>query len=193
MIEDEQRYRASAYGLLAALLRAPPERAVLDHVVSLSPSGDTDADTLSNAMTALAEAAKRADPGALEDEYHELFIGLGRGEVVPYGSWYMTGFLMEQPLSDLRDDLARLGFAKNEEVSEPEDHVAAIFEVFSVMISDAVSLTEQQKFFEIHMLPWIGRFFVDLGKAKTAQFYQAVAQFGAAYNELEKQYLSMRS
>lgn len=193
MIEDEQRYRASAYGLLAALLRAPPERAVLDHVVSLSPSGDTNADTLSNAMTALAEAAKRADPGALEDEYHELFIGLGRGEVVPYGSWYMTGFLMEQPLSDLRDDLARLGFAKNEEVSEPEDHVAAIFEVFSVMISDAVSLTEQQKFFEIHMLPWIGRFFVDLGKAKTAQFYQAVAQFGAAYNELEKQYLSMRS
>ena len=61
------------------------------------------------------------------------------------------------------------------------------------MISDAVSLTEQQKFFETHMLPWIGRFFVDLGKAKTAQFYQAVAQFGAAYNELEKQYLSMRS
>ena len=193
MIEDEQRYRASAYALLAALLRAPPEQAVLDHVVSLSPPSDAELDVLSGAMKDLAKAAEDADPDRLEDEYHQLFIGLGRGEVVPYGSWYLTGFLMEQPLSDLRDDLARLGFAKNDEIAEPEDHISALFEVFSVMISDAVSLTEQQKFFETHMLPWIGRFFVDLGKAKTAQFYQAVAQFGAAYNELEKQYLSMRS
>lgn len=193
MIEDEQRYRASAFALLAALLREPPDQPLLDHLISLSPSGDSETDALSMAMAALADAARQSDPAHLEDEYHELFIGLGRGEIVPYGSWYLTGFLMEQPLSDLRDDLARLGFAKNDEISEPEDHAAAIFEVFSVMIADAVSLTEQQKFFETHMLPWIGRFFVDLGKAKSAQFYQAVAQFGAAYNELEKQYLSMRS
>jgi TorA maturation chaperone TorD len=93
----------------------------------------------------------------------------------------------------LREDLARLGFARNENVAEPEDHVAAIFEVFSVMISEESSLSEQQNFFDKHMLPWIGRFFVDLGKAKSANFYQAVAQFGAAFNELEKQYLSMRS
>jgi TorA maturation chaperone TorD len=193
VIEDEQRYRASAYGLLAALLRDAPAQAVLDHVASLSPQDDAESDALTGAMAKLALAAGVAEPDALEDEYHELFIGLGRGEVVPYGSWYLTGFLMEQPLSDLREDLARLGFARNENVAEPEDHVAAIFEVFSVMISEESSLSEQQNFFDKHMLPWIGRFFVDLGKAKSANFYQAVAQFGAAFNELEKQYLSMRS
>ena len=195
MIEDEQRYRASAYGLLAALLRAAPEQAVLDQVAILSPQDDVDfeTDVLAGAMAALARAAGDAEPSALEDEFQELFIGLGRGEVVPYGSWYLTGFLMEQPLSELRDDLARLGFAKNDDVAEPEDHISAIFEVFSVMISDAFSLSEQQKFYQTHMLPWIGRFFVDLGKARSASFYQAVARFGAAFNELEKQYLSMRS
>lgn len=199
MIEDEQRYRASAYGLLAALLRNAPGQPVLDHVAGLSPQGDaeagdeTGADTLAGAMAALAQAAADAEPPALADEYQELFIGLGRGEVVPYGSWYLTGFLMEQPLSDLRDDLARLGFARNDDIAEPEDHISAIFEVFSVMISDAFSISEQQKFYQKHMLPWVGRFFVDLGKARSAGFYKAVAGFGAAFNELEKQYLSMRS
>lgn len=193
MIEDEQRYRASAYALLAALLREAPRQAVLEHVASLSPQADAEPDVLSSAMAELAAAARNAEPAVLEDEYHELFIGLGRGEVVPYGSWYLTGFLMEQPLSDLREDLARLGFARNEKVAEPEDHIAAIFEVFSVMISEASSSSEQQAFYDKHMLPWIGRFFVDLGKAKSANFYRAVAAFGAAFNELEKQYLSMRS
>jgi TorA maturation chaperone TorD len=168
---------------------------VLDHVATLSPQGEEDADTdaLAGAMTALARAAADTEPAALEDEYHELFIGLGRGEVVPYGSWYLTGFLMEQPLSDLRDDLARLGFARNDDIAEPEDHISAIFEVISVMISDVFSLSEQQQFYQTHMLPWIGKFFVDLEKARSARFYQAVARFGAAFNELEKQYLSMRS
>lgn len=193
MIEDEQRYRASAYALLAALLREAPAQPVLEHVVTLAPPEDADADALTSAMAELAQAARSADPAVLEDEYHGLFIGLGRGEVVPYGSWYLTGFLMEQPLSDLREDLARLGFARNDDVAEPEDHIAAIFEVFSVMILEDFSLSEQQRFHETHMLPWIGRFFVDLGKAKSASFYQAVARFGAAFNELEKQYLSMRS
>ena len=193
MLADEQRYRASAYGLLAAALRAPPDQTLLDQLGELSPAGDAEPDTLGRAMVALAQAAKAADPERLEDEFQQLFIGIGRGEVVPYGSWYLTGFLMEQPLSDLREDLARLGFAKNDQVSEPEDHVAAIFEVFSVMIADALNLDQQQRFFETHMLPWIGRFFVDLGKAKSAEFYRAVAEFGAAFNELEKNYLSMRS
>ena len=193
MIEEEQRYRASAYALLAALLREAPRQALLEHVATLLPQGDAESDALSGAMAEIARAAHDTEPAVLEDEYHELFIGLGRGEVVPYGSGYLTGFLMEQPLSDLRDDLARLGFARNEKVAEPEDHIAAIFEVFSVMISEASSLSEQQAFYDKHMLPWIGRFFVDLGKAKSANFYQAVAAFGAAFNELEKQYLSMRS
>jgi TorA maturation chaperone TorD len=193
IIESEQRYRASAYALLAALLRAPPDQALLDHVSGLSPGGDEELDELGQAMSVLATAAPGQDPALLEEEYHNLFIGLGRGEIVPYGSWYLTGFLMEQPLSELRDDLRALGFERSETTHEPEDHVAAIFEVFSGMINDAASLAIQQQFFEKHMRPWLERFFADLGKARSTDFYRPVAQFGAAFLKLESAYLSMRS
>lgn len=192
-IDNEQRYRAAAYSLLAATLRAPPDQALLAQLGKLSPDGDVESDELSQAMAALAAAAGKVDLDQLEDEFNALFIGIGRGEVVPYGSWYLTGFLMEQPLSDLRADLRALGFERDEKTNEPEDHAAAIFEVFSVMICDASSLAAQQKFFDTHMQPWLELFFADLGKARSADFYKSVARFGAAYIELEKTYLSMSS
>jgi TorA maturation chaperone TorD len=100
---------------------------------------------------------------------------------------------MEQPLSDLRDDLRALGFERSVDTHEPEDHAAAIFEVFSVMISDNSGLSEQERFFDSHMKTWLERFFTDLGKARSADFYKPVAQFGAAFFKLELAYLSMRS
>ncbi|MCP4980781.1 MAG: molecular chaperone TorD family protein [Gammaproteobacteria bacterium] len=193
MIENEQVYRAGAYSLLAALLRAAPDQALLDHLQFLSPSDDGEQDALYDAMSSLAEAAREQNPLLLEDEYSALFIGIGKGEVVPYGSWYLTGFLMEQPLSDLRDDLRLLGFERNAGTSEPEDHVAAIFEVFSVMIADASGLSEQRRFFDTHMQSWLGRFFEDLSQARSSKFYKHVAQFGAAFIDLEQNYLSMHS
>jgi TorA maturation chaperone TorD len=196
-IEDEQRYRASAYALLAALLRAAPDQALLDYVSGLSPdgdvSGDEPADELGLAMSSLAAAARGRDLALLEEEYNNLFIGVGKGEVVPYGSWYMTGFLMEQPLSDLRDDLRTLGFERSENTHEPEDHSAALFEVFSGIISEATGLPEQQVFFKTHMQPWLGRFFTDLDEARSADFYRSVAHFGAAFLKLESAYLTMHS
>ncbi len=198
-IEEEQRYRASAYALLAGLLRAAPDQALLDTVSSLSPDGDgltlaeVDADELGLAMSSLAAASRGRDLALLEQEYNDLFIGVGKGEIVPYGSWYLTGFLMEQPLSDLRDDLRALGFERSDDTNEPEDHAAAIFEVFSVMIIDASSLPAQQVFFKTHMQPWLERFFADLGEARSADFYRNVAQFGAAFLKLESAYLSMQS
>ncbi|MCP4768174.1 MAG: molecular chaperone TorD family protein [Gammaproteobacteria bacterium] len=192
-IEQEQRYRASAWALLAALLRASPDQALLDHVGKLSPSGDDESDDLHSAMANLASAAQGRNPVQLEAEFNDLFIGVGRGETVPYGSFYLTGFLMEQPLSDLRDDLRALGFERSQDTHEPEDHAAAILEVFSVMISDGFSLPQQQSFFETHMQSWLERFFTDLGEARSADFYRPVAQFGAAILKLESAYLSMRS
>ncbi|MCP4387857.1 MAG: molecular chaperone TorD family protein, partial [Gammaproteobacteria bacterium] len=161
MIENEQRYRAAAYSLLAAMLRAAPDQALLDHLGKLSPDSDGEPDELSQSMAGLAAAAGKYDLGQLEDEYNTLFIGIGKGELVPYGSWYLTGFLMEQPLSDLRSDLRALGFERDENTHEPEDHAAAIFEVFSVMIIDAFSLDQQQGFFEKHMQSWLKLFFTD--------------------------------
>ncbi|MCP4487978.1 MAG: molecular chaperone TorD family protein [Gammaproteobacteria bacterium] len=192
-IEQEQRYRASAYALLAALLRATPDQAMLEHLTSLSDGAESRGDDLMLAMSGLAVSATHHNIVTIEEEFHDLFIGLGKGEVVPYASWYLTGFLMEQPLSDLRTDLANHGFVRSEEVTEPEDHAAALCEVVAMMIGDAVDQAVQIQFFQRHMASWLERFFEDLHAANSAMFYRAVARFGVAFIALEKQYFSMQS
>ena len=192
-IDEEQKYRASAYALIAALLRSAPDQEMLDRLDGLSQETTADGDDLLLAMSTLALSAKIHTPIVIDDEFHKLFIGLGTGELVPYGSWYLTGFLMEKPLSDLRDDLARLGYERNTSVVEPEDHVAALCEVVSLMIAEGADLSVQNSFFQSHMVNWLGRFFDDLGKAKSAVFYKAVARFGAAFIALESEYFSMQT
>jgi TorA maturation chaperone TorD len=158
----EVRFGASAYALIAALLRAVPDQEMLDRLDGLSQQTTTDGDDLLLAMSALALSAKHHTPSSIDDEFHNLFIGLGKGEVVPYGSWYLTGFMMEKPLSDLREDLARLGYQRNASIVEPEDHAAALCEVISLMIAEGIDLSVQSDFFESHMANWIGNFFADL-------------------------------
>jgi len=190
---DEQQYRSSAYSILAALLRGVPEMEILSHVAEFSKV-EVDEDELLLSMSTLGLTAQSSDLSAVNDEYHELFIGLGRGELVPYGSWYLTGYLMEQPLSILRDDLKALGFERDESVVEPEDHVAALCEVMAFLVTDATKSSDNETqtiFFEKHIQPWMGRFYDDLSKAKSAVFYRAVGRFGSAFINLEKQYLQV--
>ena len=188
----EQQYRAGAYALLGALLRDVPSTETLAYAASLSENS-SDKDELGIAMSLLGLAAECSDPVSVDDEYHDLFIGLGRGEVVPYGSWYLTGFLMEKPLGILRDDLMRLGYQRDPSVKEPEDHIAALCEVMAMMVQEGRDTNTQSQFFSQHMLKWSGRFFEDLSKADSASFYQAVARFGAAFIQFEQQYLGLEN
>lgn len=192
-VDEEQQYRASAYALIAALLRAVPDQQMLDRLDGLSQQAPIDGDDLLLAMSALALSAKHHTPASIDDEFHNLFIGLGKGEVVPYGSWYLTGFMMEKPLSDLREDLARLGYERNASIVEPEDHIAALCEVLSLMIAEGADLSAQRNFFESHMTNWMSSFFADLSMAKSAVFYKSVGRFGAAFIALEIEYFSMQS
>ena len=186
----DQLYRAGAYAYLAALLRAEPDDALLASVAGLKSdapeSGGIDA-----ALTTLAMAAANCLGQKVREEYFDLFIGLGRGELVPYGSWYQTGFLMEKPLGVLRDDLMALGFERDSNTREPEDHVAALFEVMNMLIRESYDLDQQKAFFERHLSSWISRFFEDMSNAQSATFYRSVARFGKEFTEFEKQYLGM--
>jgi len=192
-IEPEQMYRASAYGLLATLLRVTPDQALLDHIASLSENLPAEGDDLVLSLSALGLSARMHEPASIDDEFHDLFIGLGKGELTPYASWYLTGFLMEKPLSDLRADLCRLGIERSENVAEPEDHAAALFEVMAMLITEQADNDEQAEFFNRHIRSWMGRFMRDLAQAKSAVFYQAVGRFGGAFLALEDEYLSMQS
>jgi len=188
----DERLRANTYGLLGALLAAPPAESLIQLLTQISPAEVGGGDDLAAAWEVLRLAGERANVPALDDEYHELFVGIGRGELVPYGSWYMTGFLMDQPLAILRRDLAELGFERQEDTREPEDHVAALLETMGLMIGEGdISVDVQRRFFQSHMGPWMKTFFLDLQKAQTARFYRAVGQFGEQFIEFETQYLTM--
>jgi len=190
VLDEEQQQRAGAYGLLARLLRSAPDGSLLQQIAELKEINQ-DGSELGLAMSMLGLSAFTCAPDSIDDEYHNLFIGLGRGELVPYGSWYLTGFLMEKPLGHLRDDLSALGIERDESISEPEDHIAALCEVMLMLINEGSDLETQRDFFKTHMEGWISRFFSDLSSAKSAVFYKSLGRFGYAFSEFEKTYLSM--
>lgn len=192
-LNEEQQYRASAYSLIGSLLRNPPDEDVLSYVSGLAQDAPVEGDDLLLSMSSLGLSAKMLTPEVIEDEFHTLFIGIGKGEVVPYASWYLTGFLMEKPLSDLRDDLAVLGYQKDDSICEPEDHAAALCEVMSMIIMDGSDFETQNKFFQAHMIGWLGRLYADLSTAKSALFYKALGRFGLAFLKLENEYFSMQT
>lgn len=187
-------FRSQVWLLLAAVLRTIPDANILDRLEQAATiaAGDHDgAGELGAAWSALADAAGSADLPALDDEFHDLFIGLGRGEVVPYASWYRTGFLMDRPLVALRRDLALLGFERDESVSEPEDHAAALAEVMG-MLTDPVEgqdASTQRLFLAEHIDSWMPHFFADLQKASSADFYRAVGRLGTAFLDFERGWL----
>jgi len=188
--------RANTYRLLARLLAAPVTRELLDSLQKIGGSGIGDADAgtgMAQAWQTLKIASERATVEAIDDEYHDLFIGIGRGELVPYGSWYLTGFMMDRPLALLRRDLAELGIERQQEVYEPEDHVSALCETMSLIIenSEEIPLEIQQKFFCEHLETWMGKFFTDLQKAKSARYYTAIGQLGEQFIKVEKKYFGM--
>jgi len=184
--------RADLYRLLGNLLAVPPQQSVLEVLQQLSVPATDDSAGLEQALHSLRDAAGQAVPEKLEEEYFALFIGLGRGELCPYASWYRTGYLMEQPLAELRNDLKRLGFARREGVGEPEDHAAALCEVMAMIISENVlSFAHQQDFFEQHLRSWLPQFLVDLSRAEQADFYRTVGRTGQAFMNIEQQYFSM--
>ena len=186
-IAPEDAARAGVYALLGALLRGVPNAALLEQVRALPAAEGRGEFAL--AWEGVRLAAQQFRLGEVDDEYHQLFIGLGRGELVPYGSWYMTGFLMERPLAVLRDDLQKFGYTRSLTTHEPEDHVAALCEVMLMLIEENAAIEKQRNFFMQHIDSWFEQFFTDMSVAKNAVFYRAVARFGAAFMGIEKRYL----
>ena len=190
-LDGGERARADIYQLLAALLAGPPGQALLELLRALEPDTTTGSSSMHSTWQELRAAAEKIGPQHVGEEYFNLFIGLGRGELVPYASWYVHGLLMEKLLASLRDELAVLGFEREDGVSEPEDHVAALCEVMGMIICDSELSLRQTDFFATYLEPWMGRFFVDLEEAETAVFYKAVGRLGQQFLDVERQYFSL--
>lgn len=190
-ISEIDSARAQEYALLAALLGRAPDADLLGRLAQLRG----DATPLGLAHADLAEAAADTNADKAEREFFNLFIGVGRGELLPYGSYYLTGFLHERPLARLRQDLIELGIERAEGVAEPEDHAAILCEVMAGIITRKFPAPQDadRDLFEKHMRPWIGRFFADLEQAQEAKFYRRVGRLGRAFIEIETEAFALPS
>ena len=185
-IAEEDRLRADLYDFLGLLLAAPPTQEVLIRTAGLG--GDDSA--LGRAIQALARVARVTPPSAAAREFNALFIGLGRGELLPYASYYLTGFLNEKPLAQLRADMAARGITRAPDHHEPEDNIASLMEMMAAMIlgrfGAPASLADQKTFWTRHIGPWAEHFFADLEAAPSSVLYASVGSAGKAFMEIEK-------
>jgi TorA maturation chaperone TorD len=182
-VDEVDAARAQEYALLSALLARAPDTALLTRLAGLRG----DVSPIGVAHVALAEVASATTTQQVEREFFDLFIGVGRGELLPYGSYYLTGFLHERPLARLREDLGKLGIERTEGNTEPEDHAATLCEIMAGLAGGRLGTHAggDQIIFEKHMASWMGRFFSDLERAETANFYRSVGTIGRLLMDIE--------
>lgn len=182
---EEDLLRAQIYALLGQLLVRPPDQALID----LASNLEGDDTPLGIALNALASVARATTVEAAESEYNELFIGITRGELIPYASYYLTGFLHERPLAALRSAMLKLGIARAEGVVDPEDHIASLCEMMRGLMTGVfgkpLALADQRAFFDAHIATWAPKFFEDLERAECAKFYAPVGRIGRHFMAIE--------
>jgi len=190
-IDETDAARASEYALLAVLLARAPDGDLLERLAALRG----DASPLGLAHVALADAAAATTAERVEREFFNLFIGVGRGELMPYGSYYQSGFLYERPLARLREQLLKLGIERSEGNAEPEDHAAILCEIMSGLVSGRLPAPPgaDRELFEKHIAPWLGRFFSDLERADEADFYRRVGALGRLFMTIESEAFALPS
>ena len=183
--DDIDVARAQQYALLAVLLARAPSAELLARIATVRG----DASPLGVTHAALAEAAAAANVERIEREFFDLFIGIGRGELLPYSSYYLTGFLNERPLARVRADLERLRIERVTGQIEPEDHAAVLCDIMAGLADGRFNAAPgaDRDFFEKHLAPWIGRFFADLEDAQAGNFYRRVGTLGRLFVAVESE------
>ncbi len=185
--DEMEQARAGLYRLLGAALSHPPTPQLLEAIGGLH--GQDTGTAVGAALAALVQAAKATTLDAAAQDYDTIFVGIARGELVPYASFYLTGFLHDRPLARLRQELVALGFAATPGHPDPEDHAGTLCELMGELIAGGQAGTQaldlQRRFFKRHMAPWIGQFFSDLEVFKSSVFYSSVGLLGGSFFDVE--------
>jgi TorA maturation chaperone TorD len=192
-VSPEDQGRANFYALISRLFAEAPDAALLSAIAGSPPLGtDDDGAPLPMAWSRMIAACSVMDEDAAREEYQTLFIGVGKSPVNLHGSHHLTGFMMEQPLADLRTSLATLGFARLESQTIVEDHLSAVTEVMRLLIVggngvEAADLPTQRQFFDAHLAPWFELCCAAISKSSLANFYAVVAQFALNFLLVERE------
>ncbi|MCX7224232.1 MAG: molecular chaperone TorD family protein [Burkholderiales bacterium] len=192
---DEETARAELYGVLALLYYAAPSPELITQLSAAATEAPAAEALLEEPWRVLVGMARSLPDGAIAQEFDALFGGIGKPEVYLYGSHFLSGFLNEKPLARLRTDLAALGLARDDAMSETEDHVACLCEVMRYLIAGddvaVANLTRQREFFSQHLQPWVGRMCADIEQHPRAHFYTALAGLTRAFMDVEAQGFDM--
>jgi len=190
---EEDRARAGYYALLARLFYAGPEAAVLAAIAGADEIVEDHAPEFARAWNALAAAAEAMDPEAARLEYDQVFLGVGKAEVTPYASYYLSETGREKILVRLKQQIAELGLARAERASEPEDHFAGLFEVMRHLISDSsdAALQKQKRFFVQFIGPAYSLFCTAISASPKTNFYRPVAEFARHFLDIESESLKV--
>lgn len=189
-LPPEEAARGDFHALLARLLRDAPDMGLLANLAAAPRLPDAGDAALARAWEDLVNASSVMDADAAAEEYEALFAGVGKAAVSIFAGYYSGAPAVDHPRVRIVRDLAALGLARRDAVSEPEDHFAGLFDVMRVLISGGAgrspaSVAEQEKFFTTHLQPGVAKFFDALQRAPQANYYRKVAAFGAAFAALE--------
>ncbi len=123
---------------------------------SSAPWPEDSDNPLASAWNQVVLASAAMDAAAADQEYTEIFIGVGRSTVDLHGSHWVTEAMSERPLVAVRSDLARLGLARRAGSTLYEDHLSVLCETMRMLIAgdgarSPASITEQRAFFDRHI------------------------------------------
>ena len=191
IIDTEDQLRADMYSFLASLLRTEPTAELVNQLTNL----ESDDSPIGKSIKTLSKLASSMDLPTIRDEYVRIFVGVGRGEILPFAFYYLTGFLKDKPLAKLRNDMKEIGIELVENVKEPEDHIASLFDMMSGLIlgkfNKKFSISEQKDFFNKHLDPWVDLLMRDIESSKIAVFYSPIGTIGREFIEIERSSFSM--
>jgi TorA maturation chaperone TorD len=190
-LAPEDRARANFYAVLAALFRDAPDARLLGVIGAADELPTAASGDVPDRWNRLIAACRAMDAEAAQQEYWDLFVGTGKSEVNLHASHWLTGFMMEKPLVELRDDLARLGLGRRRDSTMLEDHVSALFETMRLLIEGAddrepAGVAEQKAFFERHLAPWLTDLCTALKQNPLANFYRPVSEFTESFVAIER-------
>jgi TorA maturation chaperone TorD len=192
---DEETARAEVYGLLAQLFYAAPTAEFLAELQVAVTDAPVTGGYLEEPWRQLVGAARATDAAQIAEEYEALFGGVSKPEVYLYGSHYLSGFLNEKPLAQLRTTLTEFGLAKGDAMPETEDHFAYVCEVMRYLIAGddvtVANLTHQQAFFTEHIQPWSNALVDAIAQHPRASFYSVLSEFTRAFLSVEAQGFDM--
>jgi len=195
-VAPEDQSRAEFYALLARLYAKAPDAPILALIGASEPWADDGTHPLASSWNALILASRAMDAEAADQEYTDLFIGVGKCEVNLHASHWETGFMAEKPLADLRSELAALGLGRRGSATMLEDHLSALCETMRLLIAGdenraPAPIDVQRNFSRKRLFPWVFACCAAIENSSIANYYVRVAEFVSLFMALERDSLAM--